>query len=56
MGFGEPGFNCWGVRGPTLVLFNMNVSEMTPGSCLSSQPLRGFSSASGGLFPWFYPW
>ena len=41
MGWGRSGFNCWGVRGPALVLFlfYVNVSEMRPRSLLSSQPL-----------------
>ena len=41
MGWGESGFNCWGVKGPALVLFlfYVNVSGMRPRSRLSSQPL-----------------
>ena len=41
MGWRESGFNRWGVRGPTLVLFlfYVNVSGVRPRSRLSSQPL-----------------
>ena len=41
MGWGESGFNCWGVNGPALVLFlfYVNVSGMRAPSRLSSRPL-----------------
>ena len=41
IGWGEFGFNSWGIRGARLVLFlfHVNVSEMHPRSRLSSQPL-----------------
>ena len=50
LGGGESGFNCWGVRGPALVLFlfYVNVSRMCPQSRLSSQPFTL-------LAPWVYP-
>ena len=56
--YGVGDFNCWGVTGPTLVLFffYVNVSGMDTRSSLSSQTddnrLPGFS-ALGGLFPRF---
>ena len=63
-GWGESGFNCWGVRGPTLVLFlfYVNVSGIRPRSRFSSRPLtipapwvllrvRWFIR----LVPWFHP-
>ena len=39
-GWGESGFNCWGVRGPVPVLFLLyvNVSGTRPWSRFSSQP------------------
>ena len=42
MGLEESGFNCWGVKGPGLVLFlfYVNVTGMRPRSRLSTQPLR----------------
>ena len=55
MEWGESGLNCWGIRGPALVLFliYVNVSGMHPRSCLSSHLLPimafGVSSGSGGL-------
>ena len=41
MGWGEFGFNCWGFKGPALVLFliYVNVSGMRPRSRLSTKPL-----------------
>ena len=41
MGWGECGFNCWGFKGPTLVLFlfYVNVSGICLRSLLPSQPL-----------------
>ena len=64
MGWGESGFNCWGVQWPAsmLFLFYGNVSGMQPRSHLSSQPLTIPAPWvllhirwSIPLFKWFHP-